>query len=287
MQGIERASMSDIATQGAQLVELIRGWGRCAVAFSAGVDSAVVAKAAALALGDRAVAVTGVSPSLAEGELDEARDVARRIGIRHLEIDTQELSRSGYVENSPDRCYYCKTELYLQIHDLRSTLDVDVVLNGANADDLHDYRPGTRAAAEQHIRSPLAECGLTKDAVRALARHWDLPIWDKPATPCLSSRIAYGESVTEERLAMIDRAEQFLRQQGLRTVRVRYHKGDLARVEVPAADIARLLDAPLRDQLVERFTELGFKFVTVDLQGFRSGSLNVLVPTEQLLRAQM
>lgn len=279
--------MSDIATQGAQLVELIRGWGRCAVAFSAGVDSAVVAKAAALALGDRAVAVTGVSPSLAEGELDEARDVARRIGIRHLEIDTQELSRSGYVENSPDRCYYCKTELYLQIHDLRSTLDVDVVLNGANADDLHDYRPGTRAAAEQHIRSPLAECGLTKDAVRALARHWDLPIWDKPATPCLSSRIAYGESVTEERLAMIDRAEQFLRQQGLRTVRVRYHKGDLARVEVPAADIARLLDAPLRDQLVERFTELGFKFVTVDLQGFRSGSLNVLVPTEQLLRAQM
>jgi pyridinium-3,5-biscarboxylic acid mononucleotide sulfurtransferase len=279
--------MTDVATRSDCLVELIRGYASCAVAFSAGVDSAVVAKAAAVALGDQAVAVTGVSPSLAEGELDTARQIARLIGIRHVEIDTRELTRSGYVDNGPDRCYHCKTELYLQLHDLRERLNVAVILNGANADDLHDYRPGTRAAAEQRVCSPLAECGLTKQHVRELARHWGLPIWDKPATPCLSSRIAYGESVTVERLAMVDRAERFLRDHGLITVRVRYHKGDLARVEVPLSDIPRLLDAEFRGRVVDYLSDLGFKFVTLDLLGFRSGSLNVLVPAEQLVRGQV
>ena len=157
-----------------------------------------------------------------------------------------------------------------------------MIVNGANADDLFDYRPGTRAASEQQVRSPLAESGLTKSDVRALARQWELPIWDKPATPCLSSRIAYGEQVTVERLAMIDQAEQFFRQRAFATVRVRYHKGDLARIEVPLADLPRLLHEELRSQVAEYLQQLGFKFVTLDVMGFRSGSLNVLVPLEQL-----
>ncbi len=274
--------MPDLVMKLAQLLDLLRTYSSCAVAFSAGVDSSVVAKAAALALGDRAVAVTGVSPSLADGELEEARRMAQLIGIRHLEIPTDEMSQPRYAENAPDRCYHCKTELYLQIKDLQTRLQVDVIVNGANADDLSDYRPGMRAAREQQVRSPLAECGLTKNDVRALARQWDLPIWNKPATPCLSSRIAYGEQVTVERLTMIDRAEQFLRQRGFATVRVRYHTGDLARIEVPLPELPRLLHEDLRAAVTEYFRQLGFKFVTLDVQGFRSGSLNVLVPVEQL-----
>ena len=274
--------MSDIATKREQLLDLMRSFPSCAVAFSAGVDSTVVAKAAALTLGDRAVAVTGVSPSLADGELEAARRMARLIGIRHLEIDTDEMSQPQYADNSPDRCYHCKTVLYRQIKDLQQHLQVDVLVNGANADDLFDYRPGMRAASEQQVRSPLAESGLTKNDVRALARQWELPIWDKPATPCLSSRIAYGEQVTVERLAMIDQAEQFLRQRGFATVRVRYHKGDLVRLEVPLTDLPRLLHEELRSQVAEYLQQLGFKFVTLDVMGFRSGSLNVLVPLEQL-----
>ncbi len=275
---------SELAEKRDQLVDVIRTWDRCAVAFSAGVDSAVVAKAAALALGDRAVAVTGVSASLAEGELEEAREVARLIGIRHLEIDTQEVDQPQYYENAPDRCYHCKTELYTQMKQLQSQLDVAVILNGANVDDLSDYRPGMQAAADQRVRSPLAECGLSKTQVRELARYWGLPTWNKPATPCLSSRIAYGEQVTAERLQMVDRAEQFLRSNGFATCRVRYHRGDLARVEIPLEELGRLAAEPLREQLVEHFRELGFKFVTLDLLGFRSGSLNVLVPVDQLNR---
>jgi uncharacterized protein len=274
--------MSDLASKREQLLALVRSLGSCAVAFSAGVDSTVVAKAAALTLGERAVAVTGVSPSLADGELEEAREMARLIGIRHLEIDTDELSLPQYADNAPDRCYHCKTELYLRIKDLQQSLHVGVIVNGANADDLFDYRPGTRAATEQAVRSPLAECGLAKSEVRELARYWELPIWDKPATPCLSSRIAYGERVTVERLSMIDRAERFLRAEGFPTVRVRYHNGDVARIEVPVADLHRLLQENLRSRLTGHLQQLGFKFVTLDLLGFRSGSLNVLVPLEQL-----
>jgi uncharacterized protein len=271
--------MSDIAVLRDRLLEYMQRLPSCAVAFSAGVDSSVVAKAAALALGERAVAVTGVSPSLAEGELDEARRMAQLIGIRHVEITTNEMELPAYAENSPDRCYHCKNELYWRIKDLREQLQVELIINGANADDLFDYRPGMRAAGEQEVVSPLADCGLTKQDVRALARHWDLPIWDKPATPCLSSRIAYGEAVTPERLAMIDRGEQFLRQHGFGTVRVRYHKGDLARIEVPLDDLPRLMSEELRPQVARCLHDLGFKFVTIDIQGFRSGSLNVLLPT--------
>jgi uncharacterized protein len=270
-------STDNLSAKADRVVELIRGYESCAVAFSGGIDSTVVAKAAQLALGERAVAVTGTSASLAAGELDEARELARLIGIRHEVIATDEFADPDYVRNAPDRCYHCKTELYTQLETLAERFDCKVIVNGANVDDLGDYRPGMKAAGEHRVASPLAECGFNKADVRALAVMWGLPTWDKPATPCLSSRVAYGEEVTPERLAMIDQAEQFLREQGLRTVRVRYHKGDVARLEVPIEALAKLCEPPVREALVLRLKALGFKYVTLDLEGFRSGSLNALV----------
>lgn len=265
-----------------RLLSVLRGYGSCAVAFSAGVDSTVVAKAAQLALGDRAVGVTGVSSSLAAGELAEAESLARQIGIRHQVISTGEFDNPDYRRNSPDRCYYCKTELYTQLEGLVEQLGVAVVANGANLDDRGDYRPGMQAAGEHAVRSPLVECELTKAEVRALAAHWQLPVWDKPASPCLSSRIAYGEEATAERVAMIDRAEQYLRSLGLRELRVRYHKGDLARIETPLSEIARLASPEVREALAREFRSLGFKYITLDLEGLRSGSLNQIIAPEQL-----
>ena len=269
--------MSPLDAKREALLAALRGLESCAVAFSGGVDSAVVAKAAALALGERAIAVTGTSASLAAGELEAAAELARLIGIRHEVIATDELASADYTRNAPDRCYHCKTELYSQLERLFPKQGVQAIVNGANADDLGDYRPGMQAAAEHRIHSPLAECGITKAEVRELAAAWGLPVWDKPATPCLSSRIAYGEAVTPERLAMIDGAEQFLRARGLANLRVRYHRGDLARIEVPLDDLPRLCAAETRRELTAELRRLGFKFVTLDLEGFRSGSLNQLV----------
>ncbi len=272
-----------------RLVETLRGYARVAVAYSGGVDSTVVAQAAYEALGDAAIAVTAVSDSLASGELEEAEQLARRIGIRHRVIRTEEFADPNYLRNQPDRCYFCKSELYGQLSGLLGELGVDVIASGANTDDLGDHRPGMRAAAENGVRHPLQECGLGKPEVRALARAWGLPTWDKPATPCLSSRIAYGEEVSPERVRMIDQAEQWLRHRGLRILRVRYHKGDLARIEVPLDDLPRLVDLQVRGELIAAFRALGFKFVTLDLEGFRSGSFNTtmanVVPVENLLRS--
>ncbi len=276
------AALNQLDTKRERLLDLLRSFDSCAVAFSAGVDSTVVAKAAQLALGDRAVAVTGVSASLADGELDEARRLADWIGIRHEIISTDEFANSNYTQNAPDRCYHCKSELYTQVEQLAPRLGVRVIVNGANEDDASDYRPGNQAATEHRVRSPLLECGINKAEVRQLAADWELPIWDKPAMPCLASRVAYGEEVTPERLAMIDQAERLLRDRGLRTVRVRYHKGDLARLEVPADEVDRVVEPATRQALVEGLKELGFRFITLDLQGFRSGSLNALVPLEVL-----
>jgi uncharacterized protein len=272
------------ATKRDKLLAVLASYGNCAVAFSGGVDSAVVAKAAQLALGDRAIAVTGTSDALAAGELAAARELATQIGIRHVVISTEEFSNPEYVANNSDRCYHCKSELYSQLGDLRDRLGVDVVVNGANADDLGDYRPGMRAASEHDVRSPLAECGLTKQEVRQLAAAWNLPVAEKPATPCLSSRVAYGLNVTPERLARIDRAEQFLRSLGFLELRVRFHADDMARIEVQVTQIARLCDDPTRASIVAELEHLGFKFVTVDLAGFRSGGFTKLVPSEMLKR---
>lgn len=273
---------SELEAKRQRLLDLLASFETCAVAFSAGIDSTVLAQAAYLALGDRAVAVTGVSPSLAAGELEEARRLAQTIGIRHEVISTSEFANANYTQNAPDRCYHCKSELYLQIEQIAPRLGVRVIVNGANADDVGDYRPGTQAATEHQVRSPLLECGIDKAELRQLALDWGLPIWDKPAMPCLASRVAYGEEVTPERLAMIDQAERLLRAQGLRMVRVRYHKGDLARLEVPLTELDRLIENAVRQTLVDGFKALGFRFVALDLEGFRSGSLNSLVPLDVL-----
>jgi uncharacterized protein len=267
-----------------QLLASIRPLQSCLVAYSGGVDSAVVAKAAHLALGDRAIAVTGVSASLAGGELEAAQRIARAIGIRHELLGTHELDDPNYLRNSPDRCFHCKTELYEQLRALAADRGVGAIVNGANADDLGDFRPGLQAAKNFAVHSPLAACGLAKDDVRALARHWNIEIWDKPATPCLSSRVAYGVSVTPDRLARIDAAEQLLRSLDLGVVRVRLHENELARLEVPLDALARVCEADVRCILVERLRELGFRYVTLDLEGFRSGSFQQLVSSEELTR---
>lgn len=273
---------TELAAKRDRLLDVIAGYESCAVAYSGGVDSAVVAKAARLALGDRSVAVTGTSDSLAQGELEAASELARQIGIRHVVIQTDEFDNANYLRNSPDRCFHCKTELYTQLEGWTEKLSVRVIANGANLDDQGDYRPGMTAARQHDVRSPLLECELNKADVRALAAHWRLPVWDKPASPCLSSRIAYGQAVTPERVAMIDRAEQFLREHGLRELRVRYHGDDLARIEVPLDELPRLAEPELRESIVARLRSLGFKYVTLDLQGFRSGSLNQIIGVDNL-----
>jgi uncharacterized protein len=266
-----------LAAQRDRLLVLLRSYGSCAVAFSGGLDSTVLAKAAQLALGDRAVAVTGVSASLAVGELDGAKQLAQQIGIRHEVIETGELSNPAYRANQADRCYHCKTELFVQVEQLAERLGVAVVADGSNRDDLGEYRPGMKAARERKVKSPLAECGLTKAEIRQLAEYWELSTWDKPATPCLSSRIAYGEQVTPERLAMVDRAERFLRGLGFQPLRVRYHKGDVARIEVAVDQLPRFADAEFRREVVEQLKSAGFKYIALDLEGFRSGSMNAVL----------
>jgi uncharacterized protein len=224
---------------------------------------------------------------LAAGELEEAEELARKIGVRHRVIRTEEFADPNYRRNDSNRCYFCKSELYGRLSGLLGELGVDLIVSGANTDDMGDYRPGLRAASEHGVRHPLQECNLSKADVRALARAWGLPTWDKPASPCLSSRVAYGEDPTPERVQMIDQAEQWLRQRGLRTLRVRYHKGDLARIEVSPNDLSRLVELELRGELITVFRSLGFKFVTLDLEGFRSGSMNSVIPVESLLQGVM
>jgi uncharacterized protein len=276
--------MDAVATNAERLLAAIAPLGPCLVAYSGGVDSAVVASAAHLALGDRVTAVTGVSASLAAGELEVAQRIAAAIGIRHETLATDELANADYLRNAPDRCFHCKTELYEQLRGEAKRRGGATILNGANADDLGDFRPGLQAASNYEVRSPLAECGLTKEDVRALARYWGIEVWDKPATPCLSSRIAYGVSVTPERLARIDAAEQALRALGLGVIRVRLHENDLARLEVPLDAIARLCEPAVRGPLVAQLRELGFRYITLDLEGFRSGSFKQLVAVGELTR---
>jgi uncharacterized protein len=271
---------SDVRAKQERLQEILRGYGRAAVAFSGGIDSTVVAMAARLALGDAAVAVTADSPSVPRSELEDARRLAERIGIRHREVATEEFDDPDYVRNDGTRCYYCKSELYSRIERLLPELGAAVICSGANLDDQGDYRPGLRAAAEHAVRHPLVEAGCTKTDVRAMARAWDLPTWDKPAAPCLSSRLAPGVTVTPERTGRVEAAEAYLRALGYREFRVRLHEGELARIEVPVAELGRLAEPAVREALARYFRELGFQFVTLDLEGFRSGSLNTLVSLE-------
>ncbi len=258
----------------AALEDRLRELRSVVVAFSAGLDSTLLLRVAVLTLGpDRVLAVTGRSASVPKAELDSAAALAAECGASHEFLDTHEFDNPQYRVNSPDRCYFCKTELYARLLPLAAARGYTAVVSGTNADDLSDYRPGLRAASERGVRAPLAEAGLTKADVRALAAALGLSIHDKPASPCLSSRVPYGEAVTLEKLARIDAAETFLRSLGFRECRVRHH-ADLARIEVPAEEVARLAGPALRAQVDAHLRGLGFRYVTVDLRGFRSGSLN-------------
>lgn len=259
------------------LVAHLGTFGSAVVAFSGGADSTLVAWAAERALGDRALAVTARSESLSGGDAEAARALARRIGIRHEEIAYSELAIPGYADNTPDRCYVCKGELFRRLAEVAESRGFAVVLDGTNADDLSDFRPGRRAAEELAVRSPLVELAWGKAAIREALREIDLPVWDKPSSPCLSSRVPYGDPITREKLEQIGRAEAALRELGFRELRVRHH-GSTARIELPRAEMARVLADGLAEEIVRRVREAGFAFVALDLEGLRSGSLNRLLP---------
>ena len=249
------------------------------MAYSGGVDSAFLALTAHQVLGPNALAVTAKSPSLAPSEFEEAKSLAERLGIRHLVIETREVERPEYLANNPNRCYFCKDELYTHLNALAADQQVPWVANGANRDDLGDFRPGLDAARQYGVRSPLVEADLYKAEIRECSKEMGLPVWDKPAQACLSSRIPYGTPVSVEALTRISQAESFLREMGLRQLRVRHHN-TVARIEVAPEDFAIILDAGNRERISKHFKSIGYAYVTLDLDGFRSGSMNEVLPAE-------
>jgi pyridinium-3,5-biscarboxylic acid mononucleotide sulfurtransferase len=256
-----------------RLRALLRSYDSLIVAFSGGADSAYLAYVANSELGDRALAVTGDSASYPTFQRELADRLSKRFGIHHEIIFTQEFEDANYTSNPPNRCYYCKTELYTKLEELKRAREFGFICDGSNADDVGDYRPGRQAAREVGVHSPLEECGLTKAEIRELSRRAGLPTWDEPASACLSSRVPYGQVVTIEKLSMVDKAEITLKELGFRQVRVRHH-GDVARIEVAEEELPRALDSEMACQMSAALKALGFKYVTLDLEGYRTGSLN-------------
>ncbi len=266
-----------LETRYQKMQDIIRSLGRVAVAFSAGVDSTLVLRVAVDVLGpDKVIAVTGRSDSLAREELDAAKVLAGDIGAELVVLDTAEIQDERYASNPTDRCYYCKTTLYSAMEEYISSRGIAAIINGINADDYDDWRPGIEAARQHAVRWPLAEAGLTKADLRELSRRLNLPTFDKPASPCLASRVQYGERITPEKLHRIESCEAFLHKLGLRECRVRHHD-NLARIEVPPDRLADLTDPRTRERIVDHFRRAGYTYVTLDLQGFRSGSMNEVI----------
>ncbi len=263
-----------------QLKDYIQSFGSVAVAFSSGVDSTFLLYAAKEALGDRVIAVTASSHSFPERELHETEDFCSEHGIAHFVAVTEELKIEGFSQNPPNRCYLCKREIFKKIRDIANENGINEILEGSNLDDNGDYRPGLQAIAELGIKSPLREIGFSKEQIRILSRYLGLPTWDKPSFACLASRFPYGEEITEKKLQMVDRAEQFLFDLGFRQLRVRIH-GNIARIELSPSDFDHFMEEKVRTDVHDQLRKIGFDYVTLDILGYRTGSMNETLSDEE------
>jgi uncharacterized protein len=263
-----------------RLKTLLGELGKIVIGFSGGVDSTLLLKVAVDTLGSNAIAVIGKSETYPAQEYKEALELIGLIGAKFLEVQTEETDNIKFRENPVDRCYYCKSELFSKLHKIAEAQNITWIADGSIVDDLKDFRPGSRATAEQNVRSPLLESGFTKEDVRELSKHLGLPTWDKPSFACLSSRFPYGFGITKEALSKIDQAETFLRSVGFRAFRVRHHDEKTARIEVLPTEIPRILDPDIRNSIIEKLKTLGFIYITLDLQGYRTGSMNEVLPAE-------
>lgn len=262
------------------LKSAIHELGSVVIGYSGGVDSTLLLRVAVEVLGDRAIAVIGRSETYPKGEYEQARQLAGSFGARVIEVQTEETDDLKFRENPPDRCYYCKTELFSKLHDIAAANQIQWVADGTNVDDLGDFRPGLRARRENHVCSPLLESGLTKQEVRDLSRFLKLPTWNKQSFACLSSRFPYGQTIKKDALMKIEDAETLLRDLGFNYYRARHHDERTLRIEIGTGEIPRLLDADLRNTLVKKLKELGFTYITLDLEGYRTGSMNEVLDSE-------